>query len=43
VPGLANRALLLLGGSKTLNAHGDAFTDRLGPLGVRMYVAAPVD
>ena len=43
VPGLGNRALLTLGESKTLNAHADTFSDRLGPLGVRIYVAAPVD
>ncbi len=42
VPGLANRTLLALGGPRTLNAHADAFTDRLGPLGVRIYVAPPV-
>ena len=41
VPGLGNRSLLVLGESKTLSARGDVFTDRLGPLGVRIYVAPP--
>jgi hypothetical protein len=43
VPGLGNRALLTLGESKTLYAHTDVFSDRLRPLGVHIYVAAPVD
>ncbi len=42
VAGLANRTLLTLGRPNTLNARADAFTDRLGPLGVRIYVAPPV-
>jgi hypothetical protein len=41
VPGLGNRVLLALGDSKTFAARGNAFTDRLGPLGVRLYVAQP--
>ena len=41
VPGLGNRTLLVLGKSKTLRTHGDVFTDRLRPLDVRIYVAAP--
>ena len=41
VPGLGNRTLLALGMPKTFKARGDAFTDRLGPLGVRIYVAQP--
>ena len=41
VPGLANRTLLTLGRPATLKAHSDTFVDRLGPLGVRIYVAPP--
>jgi hypothetical protein len=42
VPGLANRTLLTLSGLQTFSARSDAFTDRLGPLAVRIYVAPPV-
>jgi len=41
LPGLRNRTLLVLGESKTLNAHGDALTDWLAPLAVRIYIAPP--
>jgi hypothetical protein len=41
VPGLGNRTLLALGGSKSLSARGDTFSDRLRALGVRIYVAPP--
>ena len=41
VPGLRNRTLLALGRSKTLSARANVLTDRLGPLGVRIYVAPP--
>jgi hypothetical protein len=41
VHGLGSRRLLVLGGSTSLSARGDKFTDRLGPLGVRIYVAPP--
>jgi hypothetical protein len=41
VPGLAGRSVCLLGESRTLQAAGDTLTDRLGPLRVRIYVAAP--
>jgi hypothetical protein len=42
VPGLGTRRLLTLGRSGSINARGDTFTDRIGPLGVRIYVAPPV-
>jgi hypothetical protein len=41
VPGLGDRALTVLGGAATLPAHDSAFTDRLAPLRVRLYVAPP--
>jgi hypothetical protein len=41
VPGLVNRTLLTLGRPTTLKARSDTFIDRLGPLGVRIYVAPP--
>ena len=41
MPRLGNRALIELGRSKPLSARGGVFTDRLGPLGVRIYVAPP--
>jgi hypothetical protein len=41
VPGLGDRTLRVLGEPAPLQAHGDAFADRLGPLRVRIYVAAP--
>jgi hypothetical protein len=42
VPGLGTRRLITLGRSGSLDARGDTFTDRIGPLGVRIYVAPPV-
>ena len=41
VPGLGGRTLLVLGTPKTVKARRDVFTDRLKPLDVRIYVAAP--
>ena len=41
VPGLGERTLNVLGSPTRIRAKGDAFTDRLGPLHVRIYVAAP--
>jgi hypothetical protein len=41
VPSLGDRTLRTLGEPRTLGAHRDAFTDRIAPLRVRIYVAAP--
>ena len=41
LPGLRDRTLLVLGESKTVNAHDGTFTDWLAPLAVRIYVAPP--
>jgi hypothetical protein len=41
VPGLGDRTLTVLGRTQTVAARGGAFTDRLGPLRVRIYVAPP--
>ena len=41
VPGLGDRTLRVLGEPITIRAEGDVFTDRLGPLRLRIYVAAP--
>ncbi len=38
VPGLGDRALRELGTGRTIAAAGGAITDRVGPLGVRLYV-----
>jgi hypothetical protein len=38
---LGNRMLLALGRSTSLRARNGTFTDRLGPLAVRIYVAPP--
>ena len=41
VPGLGDRTLRVLGEPTLLQAKGDGFADHLGPLRVRIYVAAP--
>ena len=42
VPGLGDRILSELDGARTFQARGGTFSDRLGPLRTRIYVAAPV-
>jgi hypothetical protein len=42
VPALGDRVLRSLDGQKTVAASGGSFTDSLGPLEVRIYVASPV-
>jgi hypothetical protein len=42
VPALGDRVLRSLDGQKTVGASGGSFTDSLGPLEVRIYVASPV-
>jgi hypothetical protein len=41
VPGLGDRSLKILGGTRTVVAQHDTFADRLGPLRVRIYIASP--
>jgi hypothetical protein len=41
VPGLGDRTLQVLGRPTTLSAKAGSFSDRLGPLRTRIYVAAP--
>jgi hypothetical protein len=42
VPALGDRVLRSLDGQHTLTASGGSFTDSLGPLEVRVYIASPV-
>jgi hypothetical protein len=41
VPALGNRSLVSLDGSHSVTAANGAFTDSLGPLEVRIYIASP--
>ena len=41
VPAVGNRPLRSLDGAHALTAKGGSFTDSLGPLEVRVYVASP--
>lgn len=42
VPALGDRVLRSLDGQQTVTASGGSFTDSLGPLEVRVYIAAPL-
>ena len=42
VPALGDRVLRSLDGQQTVTASGGSFTDTLGPLEVRVYIAAPL-
>jgi hypothetical protein len=41
VPGLANRALTSLDGTRTVTAANGSFTDSFGPLEVHIYISSP--
>ncbi|MER3409863.1 MAG: hypothetical protein C4306_07135, partial [Thermoleophilia bacterium] len=41
VPGLAGRALAVLGEGRSVISSGDTFLDNFGPLATHLYVAAP--
>ncbi len=43
VPGLGGRSLDVLDEGRRLGANGDSFSDSFPPLGVRVYVAPPVE